>query len=80
MTRHRLARPPMRHGFGAAPQPRRDVLEIECRLKLRSELAVRLDAHATRLKRSPSELLADIVERVLQDDLIVAVLDEAGAP
>lgn len=79
MTRHRLASSHIRLGFGVAPQPREEVLEIECRLKLRNELAVRLNAHAVRLKRAPGELLADIIERVLQDDLVVAVLDETAA-
>ena len=65
-----------RLGFGVAPHPREEVLEVECRLRLRNENATRLTAHATRLKRAPSELLADIIERVLTDDLVVAILDE----
>lgn len=52
--------------------------EITLEINLRGEMARRVIEHAERLSRAPVELMADIVERVLADDLIDAVLDEGG--
>lgn len=35
-----------------------------------------LKRHAKLLKRSPERLLNDLVRRLLEDDLVIAVLDE----
>jgi integral membrane sensor domain MASE1 len=50
--------------------------EIAIQIVLRCSLAETLRKHASRLKREPAVLFADIVEAVLGDDLVQAVLDE----
>lgn len=49
--------------------------ELCIELKLRAELARALLHSAESRKRRPIDLLADIIEKVLMDDLITAVLD-----
>ncbi len=44
--------------------------------KLTGEKAKRLIEYAERYKRSPVELLADIIDKVLEDNLVDAILDE----
>lgn len=53
-----------------------EVVEIDLQMTLRNELAQRLIDEAARLRREPVVLLADIIERVLTDNLVGAVLDE----
>lgn len=53
------------------------VLDIE--LTLRGDLAQTLLDHAKRRGRAPVELLASIVQFVLRDDLVDAVIDDGGA-
>ena len=50
-------------------------IEIDFEGQLRGEQAKRLIEHADRYKKEPVELLADIIETVLNDDLVTAVLD-----
>lgn len=50
------------------------VIDIE--LQLRGRLAAALEVEARRRNRQPAELLSDIIEAVLGDNLIDAVLDE----
>ena len=60
--------------------PREAMVEITVTTKLRGDLATKLEANAARLKRAPVELLADIIQHVLEDDLVPAVLDEGRTP
>ena len=50
-------------------------VEVDASLQLRGPLAESLIRHAVRLKQEPAELLADIIETVLGDDLVEAVID-----
>jgi hypothetical protein len=50
--------------------------DLDLAMTLRGPLAALLTLHATRLQRRPVDLLADLIERVLTDDLVDAVLDE----
>jgi len=52
-------------------------MELHCVIDLRNELAKQLHCHARRLKRRPIDLLADLIERVLTENLVDAVLDES---
>ena len=49
--------------------------EIDIELQLRGLLADRLQSEADRICREPAELLADIIEAVLNENLVNAVLD-----
>ena len=49
--------------------------EIDIELQLRGPLAARLASAAFERRVKPAELLADIIETVLTDDLIAAVVD-----
>lgn len=51
-------------------------LEIDIELTLRGRLARMLTAHAERRRKGPAELLSDLIEAVLNDDLVNAVLDD----
>ena len=51
-------------------------IEIDVQMTLKNDLARKLVAEAKRLGRSPVELMADIVERVLGDNLVSAVIDD----
>ncbi|MFG1417222.1 hypothetical protein V5F38_05335 [Xanthobacter sp. V0B-10] len=53
------------------------VLDVE--LTLRGDLAQTLLDHAKRRGRAPVELLSSIVQFVLRDDLVDAVIDDGGA-
>lgn len=53
------------------------VLDVE--LTLRGDLAQTLLDHAKRRGRAPVELLASIIQFVLRDDLVDAVIDDGGA-
>lgn len=53
-----------------------EAVEIDLEMTLKNELAKKLIAEAERLGRSPVVLLADIIERVLTDNLVSAVIDE----
>jgi hypothetical protein len=57
---------------------RNSTYEIEAAFTLKNKLAKVLLEHAAKRQREPAELLADVVETVLQDDLIDAVLDDDG--
>lgn len=48
---------------------------IFANLELHGPLAATLRRHADRLGENPGELLADLIETVLADDLVGAVLD-----
>ena len=50
-----------------------DACQVE--LELRGSHLKTLRQHAERLGEDPAELLADIIETVLGDDLVKAVLD-----
>lgn len=50
-------------------------LIIDIELQLRGKLAAALQAEAVRRKRDPAELLSDIIEAVLTDNLVNAVLE-----
>lgn len=50
------------------------VLDME--LQLRGRLADTLIRHAEKRGRKPSDLLADIIETVLNDDIVDAVMDD----
>lgn len=45
-------------------------------LTLRGPTAAKLAKAAERRRREPADLLADIIERAIDDDLIDAILDE----
>lgn len=49
---------------------------LEISMQLRNHLADALAKNAKRLNRRPIDLLADLIERVLEDDLVDAVLDD----
>lgn len=51
-------------------------LEISCAIVLRDQLAERLEAHAERLGKSTVALLADLIETILNDNLVDAVIDQ----
>lgn len=53
------------------------ILDVE--LTLRGDLAQTLLDHAKRRGRAPVELLASIIQFVLRDDLVDAVIDDGGA-
>lgn len=54
---------------------------IEMHLVLREALACRLLASSEKFGRTPVQLMADLIETILRDDLVAAVLDEsASAP
>lgn len=53
-----------------------EAVEIDLQMTLKNELAQKLIGEAARLRREPVDLLADIIERVLTDNLVGAVLDE----
>lgn len=61
--------------MSALPNPLEQV-ELKIELELRGELAKQLLEYAERFKREPAALLSDLIERVLLDDLVDAVLDE----
>ena len=48
---------------------------VDCELQFRGRLATRLIRAAQARRMVPVEMLADIIEHVLNDDLISAVLD-----
>lgn len=50
------------------------VLDVD--LQLRGRNAAMLIAEAKKRRREPAELLADLIEKVLTDDLVDAVLDD----
>lgn len=54
-------------------------VEIDIELKLTGPQAVTLLKHANRRKRAPVEIMADIIDAVLGDDIVDAVLDDGGA-
>ncbi len=51
---------------------------IDIEMQLRGSLAAKLEAAAKVRRRSPAELLADVVEVVISDNLFDAVLDDAA--
>lgn len=53
--------------------------EIDIELTLRGPLAATLRLHAARRRRKPVDVLADILEAVLGDDIVDAVLDDSHA-
>lgn len=53
-------------------------VEIDIELTLKGPLAAVLIRHAGKRNRAPVELLADIIEAVLGDDIVDAVLDDGG--
>lgn len=53
-----------------------DPVEIDVHMRFSGDLAESLIHHALRLKREPASLVADIIEKVIGDDLVDAVLDE----
>ena len=55
------------------PDPDRIRMTID--LELRGQLARRLDAEAKRRGRPAAEIIADLIETVIEDDLVAAVLD-----
>ena len=50
--------------------------DIFVEITLRNELARVLHAHAEKRRKEPVEVLADIVETVLKEDIVDAVLDD----
>lgn len=54
--------------------------EITINLVLRHTPARRLVAAAARYRREPVELLAELIETILRDDLVGAVIDETVPP
>lgn len=50
--------------------------DIAVEIVLRGPLAKKLRAEARKRRRRPVDLFADLVESVLEDDLVAAVLDE----
>jgi hypothetical protein len=49
--------------------------ELEITMTLRGPLAAALLSEARRRKRRPVDVLADVVETIIQDDLFAAVLE-----
>jgi len=47
---------------------------IDIAMQLRGTLAAAVQAEAKRAKRSPADLIADVIETVIKDDLFKAVL------
>lgn len=50
---------------------------IDIELQLRGPVAAKLEAAAKVRGRPPGDLLADVIEVVIEDDLFEAVLDDA---
>jgi hypothetical protein len=48
-------------------------LQLDCEVNLRGELAKRLVEYAERFNTEPVELLADIIEAVLDQDLVEVI-------
>lgn len=53
-----------------------DYVELDIKMRLSGDLAEACIYHALRLKREPVSLVADILEKVLGENLVDAVLDE----
>jgi len=51
---------------------------LDIALQLRGRNAAMLLAEARKRRREPAELLADLIEAVLTDNLVDAVLDDAS--
>lgn len=66
----RRHREPVQRAIPMPPDPLRHVVHLD-----RGTLDC-LKRHAKALKRSPDRLLNDLVRKLLEDDLVLAVLDE----
>jgi hypothetical protein len=53
---------------------------LDCEFTITGETAKRLIEYAERYRREPVALLADLILKVLDEDLVDAVLDESPAP
>lgn len=57
------------------PRLKPDLLEIDITITLKNELADKIVREAAKRGRTPVDIMADVVEAVVNDDLWAAVLD-----